>query len=313
MNNTSAEMSAFVRSVELGSFSLAAREFGLTPSALSKLVTRLENRLGVRLLNRTTRKISLTPEGSAYFSRCQDILAEIEEAEAELARFRGQPRGLLKISTGTAFGMHQLVPALPRFMERYPEIKVELLVSDRRVDILEEGLDMAIFIDAQADSSLIARRIVDLDRIVCASPIYLEKYGTPATPEELLQHNCLLVSSMPHLWNWPFDTPDGLRIIKASGTFGSDSAETIVQLATKGVGIIRLVDILVSEEIASGTLVTLLDDFHHVQPAPVYAVYPPGRHRSPKVAAMMDFLIENFAHAPWRSSASFNHGGKSSA
>jgi DNA-binding transcriptional LysR family regulator len=293
-------MGAFVRAVELGGFSAAARELGLTPSALSKLVTRLEDRLGVRLLNRTTRKLSLTPEGSAYFVRCQHILAEIEEAEAEVARFRGRPRGLLRMSVGTAFGTHQLVPALPRFLERYPEIRLELSVSDRRADIIEEGLDLGIRIGALADSSLVARRICGLERTICAAPSYLQRRGTPLAPQELLEHDCLYVSSMPELKLWPFDTPEGLQVIEISGSVGSDSADTLLQLAVMGVGIIRLVDIIVGAEIAKGTLVPILTDTHHVEATPMYAIYPHGRHRSPKVAAMMDFLVENFSHAPWR-------------
>lgn len=295
-----AEMGAFVRAVELGGFSAAARESGLTPSALSKLVKRLEDRLDVRLLNRTTRKLSLTPEGDAYFVRCQRILAEIEEAEAEVARFRGRPRGLLRMSVGTAFGTHQLVPALPRFLERYPEITLELSVSDRRADIMEEGLDLAIRIGALADSTLIARKICDLKRTICASPSYLERHGAPRRPEDLLQHNCLSVSSMPELRLWPFDAQDGPRVIEISGSVGSDSADTLLQLAVMGVGIVRLVDIIVGAELAKGTLVPILTDMHHVEPTPMYAVYPHGRHRSPKVAAMMDFMLENFSHAPWR-------------
>jgi len=300
MQNTSGEMIAFVRTVQLGSFSSAAREFGLTPSALSKLVTRLEVRLGVRLLNRTTRKISLTPEGSAYFNRCQSILADIEEAEAELAHFRGRPRGLLRLSVGTAFGMHQLVPALPRFVERYPEIELDLLVSDRRIDLVYEGLGMAILIGALPDSALVGRQICELDRTICAAPSYLERHGMPAHPQDLTKHNCLYVSSMPELRFWPFETPDGPQIIKISGTIGSDSAETLVRLAVQGLGIVRLVDVLVADEIAQGKLVPILTAFHYVDPAPITAVYPPGRHRSPKVAAMMDFLVENFSHMPWR-------------
>jgi DNA-binding transcriptional LysR family regulator len=293
-------MASFVRSVELGGFSAAARELGMTPSALSKLVTRLEDRLGVRLLNRTTRKLALTPEGGAYFARCQHIISEIEEAEAELTRFRDRPRGLLRVSVGTAFGMHQLVPAVPRFFERYPEIRLELSVSDRRIDMMEEGADLAIRIGSMADSSLVARKICDLERTICASPAYLERNGTPRVPEDLVRHNCLYLSSMPELARWPFDTDTGPRIVEASGSVGSDSAETLLQLAVMGVGIIRLADIIVGAEIARGTLVPILVDCHHVEPLPMYVVYPQGRHRSPKVVAMVDFLIENFAGAPWR-------------
>lgn len=298
--DSTGEMAAFVRSVELGGFSAAARELGLTPSALSKLVTRLEDRLGVRLLNRTTRRLALTPEGEAYFLRCRHILAEIDEAENEVTRFRDRPRGLLRVSVGTAFGMHQLVPALPGFLDRYPEIELELSITDRRVDIVEENMDIAIRYGALADSSLIARRVCDLWRTICASPAYLERHGTPRTPDELQQHNCLYISTMPELRRWPFDTAQGTRIIEVGGKVGSDSAETLLQLAVMGVGIIRLADNIVGAEIARGALVPILTDVHHVEPVPLHIVYPQGRHRSPKVTALVEFLIENFAHAPWR-------------
>lgn len=300
-SDSTGEMQVFVRSVELGGFSAAARELGLTPSALSKLVTRLEDRLGVRLLNRTTRSLALTPEGEAYFLRCRHILAEIEEAEIEITRFRDRPRGLLRVSVGTAFGMHQLVPALPRFLERYPEIELEVSVTDRRVDIVEENMDVAIRLGELADSSLIARRICDLWRTIAASPAYLERHGTPRSPDELQQHNCLYISTMPELRRWPFDAERGVRVIEVSGSVGTDSAEALLQLAVMGVGIIRLADIIVGTAIASGALVPILTDAHHVEPVPLYVVYPHGRHRSPKIAAMVEFLMENFAHAPWRS------------
>lgn len=302
-------MAAFVRAVELGAFSAAARELEVTPSALSKLVTRLEDRLGVRLLHRTTRRLSLTPEGEAYFVRCRRILADIAEAEEEVGRARGRPAGLLRMGVGTAFGMHQLVPALPRFFERYPDIRLELAVTDRRVDVVEEGSDLAIRIGALSDSSLVARRICSLERTICAAPAYLERHGTPLAPEDLLSHNCLYVSSMPELRRWPFDTATGPHVIEVSGTVGSDSAETLLQLAIEGVGIIRLTDVIVGAEIAKGTLVPVLTGAHHVEPLPLYAVHPPGRQRSPKVAAMVDFLVENFGHAPWRA-AGFGGAGQ---
>src|SRR5438105_4391499 len=173
------DMTAFVKAVELGGFSMAAREMGLTPSAVSKLVTRLEDRLGVRLLNRTTRRLALTSEGEAYFARSQRILADIDEAENEVARFRAQPKGLLRINVGTAFGMHQLAPALPEFLLLRPEMQVELTITDRVVDLIEEGADLGIRLGALADSSLVARRICELERVVCASPAYLRKNGVP--------------------------------------------------------------------------------------------------------------------------------------
>ncbi|HET7400160.1 MAG TPA: LysR family transcriptional regulator [Usitatibacter sp.] len=293
-------MIAFVRTVERGGFSLAARELGLTPSAVSKLVTRLEDRLGVRLLNRTTRKLALTPEGEAYFHRSQRIIADIADAENEVAQFRARPRGLLRINVGTAFGMHQLSPALPAFLARHPEMQVELTITDRIVDLLEEGADLGIRLGTLVESSLVARRICELERVICASPAYLKRHGTPRRPDELLRHNCLSVAYAPNLRRWPFETGEGVRRIEVGGNVSANNADTLLQLACLGVGIIRLSDAIVGAAIGEGRLVPLLEDVHHREPLPLHAVYPQGRHRSPRVAAMIDFLVERFGTAPWR-------------
>lgn len=294
------DMGAFVRAVELGGFSMAAREMGLTPSAISKLVTRLEDRLGVRLLNRTTRRLALTPEGEAYFHRAQRILADIEEAENEVARFRAKPRGLLRINVGTAFGMHQLAPALPQFLARHPEMQVELTITDRLVDLIEEGADIGIRLGTLPDSSLVARRICEVERVVCASPAYLRKNGTPRKPGDLLAHNCLSMTYAPNLRRWPFATREGVRHVEVSGNATASSADALLQLALLGVGVIRLSDVIVGTAVAEGRLVPLLQEQHHSEPLPLHAVYPQGRHRSPRVAAMVEFLVERFACAPWR-------------
>ena len=293
-------MSAFVRAVELGGFSTAARELGLTPSAISKLVTRLEDRLGVRLLNRTTRRLALTPEGEAYFHRSQRILADIGEAENEVARFRAQPKGVLRINVGTAFGLHQLAPALPEFLARHPEMQVELTITDRVVDLIEEGADLGIRLGALVDSSLVARRICELERVVCASPAYLRKNGTPKKPEDLLKHNCLCIAYSPSLQRWPFAGKEGVQHIEVSGNASANTADALLELALVGLGIIRLSDVIVGEAIREGKLAPLLQDVHHSEPLPLHAVYPQGRHRSPKVAAMVEFLAERFGKAPWR-------------
>ena len=297
------EMTAFVRAVELGGFSTAARDMGLTPSAISKLVTRLEDRLGVRLLNRTTRKLALTPEGEAYFHRSQRILADIHEAENEVAQFRMQPKGLLRINVGTAFGMHQLTPALPEFLAANPELRIELTVTDRIVDLIEDGADLGIRLGTLPDSSLVARKICDVERVVCASPAYLKKNGVPKRPDDLLRHNCLSISYSPGLRRWPFASGDGVRHVEVAGNVSANTAESLLQLALLGVGIIRLSDAIVGEAIREGRLVPVLPAVHHAEPLPLHAVYPQGRHRSPRVAAMIDFLVERFGSAPWRAPA----------
>ena len=294
------DMAAFVRAVEKGGFSSAARDLGLTPSAISKLVTRMEDRLGVRLLNRTTRRLALTPEGEAFFHRTQRILADIEEAEAEVTRFRERPQGKLRVNVGHAFGAHQLVPALPEFLARYPDIEVEITMTDRVVDLMEEGADLGIRSGHLSDSSLIARKICDMERVICASPGYLGARGTPRKPGQLAEHECIVIANTPALRRWPFLTANGVKSIEVNGRVTANNADTLLQLALMGAGIIRLADVIVGEAIASGRLVPVLADVHHAEALPLHAVYPQGRHRSPRVAALVDFLVEKFAQAPWR-------------
>ena len=295
-----AEMTAFVRAVETGGFSAAARGLGLTPSALSKLVGRLEDRLGVRLLHRTTRRLQLTAEGETFFNRARPILTALDEAEAEVAAAGAQPRGLLRINCGSAFGRHQLTPAIPRFLERYPEIELDLTIDDLAPVPTDERYDLTIRIGALDESSAVARRICNLERVICAAPAYLERHGIPRTPDDLQRHNCLWITSLPALRRWPFDTDDGIRVVHISGNIVANNAETVLQLAVAGVGITRLTDVIVGDALRRGALVPVLTEWHHVEPVPLYATYPSGRHLAPKVRAMMDFLVEQFGHTPWR-------------
>jgi DNA-binding transcriptional LysR family regulator len=298
--NRAAQMTAFVRAVETGGFSAAARDLGLTPSALSKLVTRLEDRLGARLLHRTTRRLQLTAEGEAFYARARPILAAMAEAEAEITEAGVTARGLLRLHCGSAFGMHQLAPGIPRFQERHPEVEIDITISDQPLGAMESGVDLAIRIGPLDESSMVARRICNLERVICASPAYLLRHGTPRTPDDLQLHNCLSITSLPALRRWPFDTDDGIRVVHVSGNVAANNAETVLQLAVAGVGITRLTDVVVSDAIRSGALVPILADWHHVEPVPLYATYPSGRNLSPKVRAMVDFLVEEFGRAPWR-------------
>ncbi|MEW6512477.1 MAG: LysR family transcriptional regulator [Pseudomonadota bacterium] len=292
-------MNAFVCAVETGGFTAAARQLGLTPSALSKLVTRLEDRLGARLLHRTTRRLQITPEGEAFYTRARAILNAMDEAEAEVAEASASPRGLLRLHCRSAFGMHQLTPAIPRFQALYPKIELDITISDQPVG-QEGNFDLSIRNGPLDESSLVARRICNLERVICAAPSYLARHGRPRTPDELQQHNCLWITSLPALRRWPFKTDEGLRIVPVSGNVVANNAETVLQLALAGVGITRLTDVIVGEAIRNGQLVPLLADWSHVEPVPLYATYPSGRNLSPKVRAMADFLITNFSSAPWR-------------
>lgn len=294
-----AEMSAFVCAVNNGGFTAASQQLGLTPSALSKLVTRLEDRLGARLLHRTTRRLQITPEGEAFYARARAILNAMDEAEAEVAEASASPRGLLRLHCRSAFGMHQLTPAIPSFQALYPKVELDITISDQP-DGKEGNYDLSIRNGPLDESSVVARRICNLERVICAAPSYLARHGIPRTPDDLQQHNCLWITSLPALRRWPFNTDEGIRIVPVSGNVVANNAETVLQLALAGVGITRLTDVIVGEAIRMGQLVPLLVDWNHVEPVPLYATYPSGRNLSPKVRAMVDFLITTFSSAPWR-------------
>ena len=293
---------AFVRVVEQRSFSAAATQLGLTPSAVSKLVSRLEDRLGVRLLHRTTRRLALTSEGDLYFARARRILADIEEVEAEVARSRGSPRGRLHVNTSIAFAVHQLAPALTEFLVRYPEIEVELSITDRIIDLVEDHADVTIRAGRVVDTALTARKIADFERIICAAPSYLARHGVPRTLADLANHVCIAIA-IPASRRWPFRTRDGIIYPEIAARVTTDNGEAALRLALNGAGIVRLSTLMLAEPIRRGLLVPLLTDVHYVEPLPLTALYLAGRHRLPKVRVFLDFLIERFACAPWRMEA----------
>ena len=228
------------------------------------------------------------------------ILADMDEAEAEVVEAGVRPTGLLRLHCGSAFGMHQLAPAIPLFLERHPGVELDITISDEPLVGLGEGVDLAIRIGPLDESSMVARRICNLERVICAAPSYLERCGVPRTPDDLHHHNCLWITSLPVLRRWPFDTDDGIRVVHIDGNVVANNAETVLQLAMAGVGITRLTDVIVGDAIRRGELVPILSDWHHVEPVPLYATYPSGRNLSPKIRAMVDFLVEQFGPAPWR-------------
>jgi DNA-binding transcriptional LysR family regulator len=292
-------MEAFVRSVELGSFSAAARELKLTPSALSKLVNRLEAALRVRLLSRTTRKLIPTAEGELFLARCRRIIAEMEDAETEVGRSREQPRGRLRLHVGVGFATHLVMPALPRFLKRYPEVQVELIVEDRNFDLVRDGIDISVRPGPPGYGSLVARKLGEFQRVVCASPDYLARHGTPRSPDDLAQHRCITLT-LPGRAEWPFDTASGRRVVNVVPSLGANNNDSVLQLALLGLGIVHLNDFIVAEDIRRGRLVPILADCHCADPIAMHALYPQMRHRLPRVAAMLDFLAETFARTPPR-------------
>ncbi len=299
MIDHASEMAAFVRVVDSKGFSAAAPGLGLTPSAVSKLVTRLETRLGVRLLQRTTRALSLTEEGEAFYATARRIVGEIETLENQISGQSGTPHGLLKVTTSLAFSTHQLAPVISEFLERYPLLQLELMPTDRVVDMIEEGVDIAIRIGRLADTSFMARKIGEDVRLVCASPAYLAKRRAPQRPEELTRHNCIVSRDRTYLNRWPFRIDGEVREIEVGGRVAVTEGEAQMRLAQQGLGIVRLTRLTVAAAIKSGELVSLLEEFRAEQPIPIHAVYPHRRHLAPKVTAFIDFIVEKFSPPPW--------------
>lgn len=300
--DATSDLRVFARVMDRGNFSIAASDLGITPSAVSKLISRLEDRLGVKLLERSTRRLALTPEGETFLARARRIVADIEEAEAEVARVRGAPRGKLRINAGTAFGLHQLAPALADFLARYPEIDIDLSITDRLVDLIDEQSDIAVRSGHIPEGPFIHRKIADLQRVICAAPSYLAQRGTPRVGADLKGHDCIIVAG-PGLNRWPFKARGGIDIVEVRPRVTTDDAEAAVRLAVEGAGIVRLSDVIVGGRLRNGELVALLTDVHHSEPYPLAAIYPAGRHRLPRVAVFLEFLHERFGHAPWRLSA----------
>ncbi len=292
------EMAVFVRVVDAESFSHAARALGLTPSAVSKLIGRLEDRLGVRLLNRTTRRLSLTEEGGAFYSRCVPILADIADAEAAVSDLHAEPRGTLKINASTAFAQYQVMPLIPDLLARYPEMQVQLTMTDSIVNLVEEGVDVAIRIGVLSDSSLIARKLAPAKRVVVAAPSYLERMGTPKTPDDLDKHDCLTLSFESSLNRWEVKSAGGPRIIRVNGSFQSNNAVVLHQAALEGVGLFRAATFVVGPDIDAGRLIPVLQEYEPEADANIYAVYPTARHLSPKVRVFVDTMVETFAPVP---------------
>ncbi len=293
------EMAVYVAVVREAGFSAAARKLHLTPSAVSKQITRLEDRLGVRLLNRTTRRFSMTEEGETFFHRAVSILADIAETEAMISNRGGSPRGILRVSSSTTFGRLQIVPILPEFLASYPDIKLQLSLTDTVVDMVQEGFDVAIRIAELSDSSLVARRLGVDRRIVVAAPSYVEKHGLPKLPEDLSEHNCLILSTAQALSDWEFSQGGETRKIHVDGPFEANSGVAVHAATLAGIGIAQLASYVAVPDLKAGRLISCLDEFVTTQ-RPIYAVYPHRRHLSPKVRVFVNFLIDHFTPvAPW--------------
>lgn len=292
------DIAVFVKVVELSSFTAAAEALQMSQPVVSKAVTRLEEKLGARLLNRTTRRLSLTEAGSELYRRSVRALEEIANAELEVARFQTEPRGTLRVSAPMSFSILQLGSKLQSFLERHPGVSVELNLDDRRVDLVDEGFDVAIRIADLQDSSLVARKIVPCRQVICAAPAYLKKHGTPQRPEDLLEHNCILYSFLTHAREWRLTDPQGeMHVVPLKGSLQTNNGLVNRAAALSGVGLAMLPTFYVGEQLRSGELEPVLCKFRPADIA-IYAVYPQRRNLTPKVRAFVDFLAETLGPEP---------------
>ncbi|RVU15645.1 LysR substrate-binding domain-containing protein [Methylobacterium oryzihabitans] len=288
-----ASMTIFARAVEAGSFSAAADALALSPQAVGKHVRLLEEHLGVRLLRRTTRRQSLTETGRRFYERVRTILAEVEAAEALAAESRAEPRGELRVNAPVTFGAYELAPALPDYLAACPEVSVDLTLSDRIVDLVDEGYDALIRVGPLADSGLVARPLRPHVLVLCAAPAYLDRRGVPARPADLRGHECLGFAHGTTRGPWTFPGPDGPETVAVTGRFRVNNGQALLSAALAGLGILLQPEPLVRDALAAGRLVRLLPD-HAPPPRPMHVLHAPERRITPKLRSFLDFLAARF-------------------
>lgn len=294
--NELTDMEIFARVVTAGGMSAAGREMGLSPAVISKRIRRLEERLGARLLQRTTRQITLTEEGHGYYERVVGILASIEDAEAFVARSNEMPSGTLRVTAPTSFGRMHIAPHLARFLETNPAVRMSLMLSDEFVDIVGDGYDLAIRIAALESSSLIARRLAPNHRLICAAPSYIERRGEPKSLADLARHDCLFAT---HQDVWQLEGPEGYVAQRVTGPLQTNSSEVVREAALAGLGITLRSTWDVGEELKDGKLRVVLPDYHECRLVGLYAVYPSRSFLPAKVRVFIDFLANLYGPEPY--------------
>ncbi|MUG95624.1 LysR family transcriptional regulator [Scytonema sp. UIC 10036] len=284
-------LTIFTRAAQTRNFALAAQQLGISPSTVSKAVSRLEERLGTRLLQRTTRSITLTDDGTRFYNRCCQILEDIEEAESELNRAQSHPFGTLRIGMVPSFARIHVMPALPEFAERYPDVNLELFLSDRYVDLIEEGFDGVVRVGKSPDSNFAMQSLASARLVVCASPNYFSRYGVPQTPEDLLHHNCInyVVPQTGRIREWTFQNGKKRLQLPVNGRFCIDNAEASVEAAIAGTGIIQLYNFVVGQAINQGQLVPILSNYAPAK-VPISLIYAQKRYLCAKGQVFIEFL-----------------------
>ncbi len=291
-------MAIFAAVVETKSFSAAARRLHLSKSMVSKQVTHLEQSVGARLLNRTTRAMSLTEAGAVFYEHCARIVEELEEAKLAVGKLQSEPRGLLRISTSVAFGTLHIAPALPEFLARYPAVRIDMEIADRFVDLADEGFNLAVRIAKDPGQNLVARKLAPVHRKICATPDYFKRKGIPKTPEDLARHNCLTYTYLNPQDPWRLRGPEGDISVPGAGNLRLNDDEALSAAVLGGLGIALLPTFIVGKDLQDGRLKSVLADYVPVE-RHVYAVYLPNRHLSAKVRAFIDFLLERFGAEPY--------------
>lgn len=292
------EMRAFVTVVDTGSFVRAADALSTSKTAVSRLVSELESRLGTRLLHRTTRKLSMTPEGEVFFERCRQLLDGVAEAEAELTAHSGEAIGQLRVNVPVTFGLLHLAPLWPAFMELHPKVALDVTLSDRLVDLVDEGYDLAVRIARLQASTLVSRQLTSTRMILCASPEYLRRHGAPEHPSDIARHAVISYTLLSMGEQWEFEGPRGPVSVEVAPRMRTNSGDTCCAAAVQHQGIVLQPSFLVGAHLASGALVELLPEYRSIELG-VYAVYPTRKHLTPKVRALIDFLVDAFRMRAW--------------
>lgn len=292
-----ASMRMYVAVIDGGSFAAAADKLAVSRAMVSKQVQRLEEHLGTRLMNRTTRRLSMTETGRAFYERSAQIVLDVEEAEQIAGQMTSSPQGVLRVTIPLSYGQHRLAGILGAYTQAYPLVALDIAMSDRKVDLVEEGFDVAVRIGVLPESDLIARRLGGERSIACAAPSYLARYGAPVTPADLGNHACLGYSLTGGGGDWRFEAPDGPLVVSIAGPMKADNGDILRLAAVCGAGIAFQPGFIVDEDIAAGRLVRVLPDWHSTEMG-VYAVYPSRKHLSAKVRTFVDFLAAELEVAP---------------
>ena len=294
----SSQMMLFARVVENGSFSGAARALNHSPSAVSKQISQLEDRIGLRLLNRTQSGIALTEEGRVFYERCSDVASTVTETETLFEAMASRPKGVLRVASSATFGRIHILPLLPDFLEKYPEVSVRLEITDRAVDLVEEEFDIAIRLSEQLENeTLIARKLAPNRRVLVAAPSYVAAHGLPETPRDLAAHNCLRLNTIARWNDWSFGSADGEVSVPVTGNFETNTTDAVYQAVLSGLGVARLSTYLVGQDIRDGRLVRLLPDYTQ-QGSDIYAVFSDKRNIAPKARRFLDYLADHFGKVP---------------